>query len=211
MSEEDKAEARRVALDVIRAYRDGGCVLPPPPSPDLVREMMSWLVCEDVPDEYVPMMLEEMELDGSDPRARRRRGRRARPAPSSRSSSSGAGSRVCSPASGCRRPASRTRSSRRTPTSAARGSRTRTRVVASTSGTTSTATRSSRAITGPSTSPSSRRSRRTSPRSWPATASSRTSAGTPKSCRPSGTMPRAPGRSSCAPPTASRRRSPRAR
>ncbi len=30
--------------------------------------MMSWLVCEDVPDEYVPMMLEEMELDGSDVR-----------------------------------------------------------------------------------------------------------------------------------------------
>ena len=32
--------------------------------------MMDWLVCEDVPDEYVPMLLEEMELDGSDARAR---------------------------------------------------------------------------------------------------------------------------------------------
>ena len=30
--------------------------------------MMSWLVCEDVPDEYVPMLLEEMELDGADAR-----------------------------------------------------------------------------------------------------------------------------------------------
>jgi 4-hydroxyacetophenone monooxygenase len=30
--------------------------------------MMSWLVCEDVPTEYVPMMLEEMELDGADVR-----------------------------------------------------------------------------------------------------------------------------------------------
>ena len=30
--------------------------------------MMSWLVCEDVPDEYVPMMLEEMELDDTDAR-----------------------------------------------------------------------------------------------------------------------------------------------
>jgi 4-hydroxyacetophenone monooxygenase len=68
MSEADKAEVRRIALDVIRAYRDGGCTLPPPPSPELVREMMSWLVCEDVPDEYVPMMLEEMELDGTDAR-----------------------------------------------------------------------------------------------------------------------------------------------
>src|ERR1700716_1749005 len=66
MSEPDKAEVRRIALDVIRAYRDGGCRLPAPPSSALIREMMSWLVCENVPDEYVPMMLEEMELDGAD-------------------------------------------------------------------------------------------------------------------------------------------------
>ncbi len=68
MSEDDKAEVRRIALDAIRAYRDGGCRLPAPPDPDLIREMMSWLVCEPVPDEYVPMMLEEMELDGADAR-----------------------------------------------------------------------------------------------------------------------------------------------
>ena len=68
MSEPDKAEVRRIALDVIAKFRDSGCVLPPPPSPALVREMMSWLVCEDVPEEYVPMMLEEMELDGRDAR-----------------------------------------------------------------------------------------------------------------------------------------------
>src|SRR5882724_10003631 len=68
MSEEDKAEVRGLALDVIRAYRDGGCVLPPPPGPELISEMMSWLVCERVPEEYVPMMLEEMELDAIDPR-----------------------------------------------------------------------------------------------------------------------------------------------
>jgi 4-hydroxyacetophenone monooxygenase len=68
MSEADKAEARRIALEVICAYRDSGCALPPPPPPELIREMMSWLVCEDVPAEYVPMMLEEMELDGVDAR-----------------------------------------------------------------------------------------------------------------------------------------------
>ena len=34
----------------------------------LIQEMMSWLVCEPVPDEYVDMMLEELDLDGSDPR-----------------------------------------------------------------------------------------------------------------------------------------------
>ena len=39
-----------------------------PPAPELIREMMSWLVCQDVPEEYVPMLLEEMELDGVDAR-----------------------------------------------------------------------------------------------------------------------------------------------
>jgi 4-hydroxyacetophenone monooxygenase len=68
MAEEDKAEVRALALDVIRDYRDRGCPEPEPVSPELLREMMSWLVCEDVPEEYVPMLLEEMELDGTDAR-----------------------------------------------------------------------------------------------------------------------------------------------
>ncbi len=68
MSEEDKAEVRKIALDVIRDYRDRGCTLPPPPGPELIREMMSWLVCEDVPESYVPLLLEELELDDVDSR-----------------------------------------------------------------------------------------------------------------------------------------------
>jgi len=68
MSEEDKAAVRRMALDVIREYRDRGCTPAPLPSPEGIREMMSWLVCEEVPPEYVPMLLEEMELDGADAR-----------------------------------------------------------------------------------------------------------------------------------------------
>ncbi len=68
MDEETKARVRSDALDVIRQYRDGGCSPPPPPSAELVQEMMSWLVCEPVPDEYVPMMLEELDLEGTDPR-----------------------------------------------------------------------------------------------------------------------------------------------
>lgn len=68
MGERAKAKVRRHALEVIKDYRDAGCELPPPPSPELVQEMMAWLVCEPVPDEYVPMMLEELDLDGSDPR-----------------------------------------------------------------------------------------------------------------------------------------------
>jgi 4-hydroxyacetophenone monooxygenase len=69
MPEEMKKEARALALEAIKAYREGGCIQPPPPSLDLIQEMMNWLVCDVVPEEYLPMMVEEMELDGSDARA----------------------------------------------------------------------------------------------------------------------------------------------
>jgi len=69
MSEEDKAAVRTLALDVIGDYRDRGCPDPEPVGGELLKEMMEWLVCEPVPDEYVPMLLEEMELDGRDSRA----------------------------------------------------------------------------------------------------------------------------------------------
>lgn len=68
MSEEDKATVRRQALEVIRRFRDDGCRLPPAPDHDTIHAMMSFLVAEPVPAEYVPMMLEEMELDGRDQR-----------------------------------------------------------------------------------------------------------------------------------------------
>jgi 4-hydroxyacetophenone monooxygenase len=68
MTEEDKEEARALALQVIRDYRDRGCPEPGPISPELLHEMMTWLVCEEVPEEYVPLLMEEMELDGRDAR-----------------------------------------------------------------------------------------------------------------------------------------------
>ncbi|MGZ4673952.1 MAG: flavin-containing monooxygenase, partial [Ilumatobacteraceae bacterium] len=68
MSEEDKAAVRKIALEVIADYRDRGCPEPDPVSAELLHEMMQWLVCEPVPEEYVPMVLEEMELDGRDAR-----------------------------------------------------------------------------------------------------------------------------------------------
>ena len=68
LTEEEKAAVRAQALEVIRAYRDGGCRLPPPPSRETIHEMMRFLVAGDVPADYVPMMLEEMELDGRDQR-----------------------------------------------------------------------------------------------------------------------------------------------
>ncbi len=68
MTDEDRAEARALALEVIRDYRDRGCPEPEPISADLLHEMMTWLVCEEVPEEYVPLLMEEMELDGRDAR-----------------------------------------------------------------------------------------------------------------------------------------------
>jgi 4-hydroxyacetophenone monooxygenase len=69
LSTEDQASARAFALEVIKDYRDRGCPEPQPISAELLKKMMTWLVCAEVPDEYVPLLLEEMELDGRDSRA----------------------------------------------------------------------------------------------------------------------------------------------
>ena len=62
----NRFEARRRALPAIAAYRDGGCELPPPPSPELAEEMMSFLACTPVDPRVVPMFLEDLHLDGAD-------------------------------------------------------------------------------------------------------------------------------------------------
>ena len=69
MSEEDKATIRAQALQIIKDFRDGGCVLPPAPDADAIHRMMNFIVAGEVPQDYVPMMLEEMELDGTDQRS----------------------------------------------------------------------------------------------------------------------------------------------
>jgi 4-hydroxyacetophenone monooxygenase len=68
MTPEDQEAVRALALEAIIAFRDGGSVLPPAPDRETVHEMMSFLVAEPVPAEHVPMMLEELELDGRDAR-----------------------------------------------------------------------------------------------------------------------------------------------
>ena len=69
MPPEDQAVVRARALEVIRAYRDGGSVAPPAPTPATVHALMELLVAGEVPDEYVPLLLEELGIDGSGPRA----------------------------------------------------------------------------------------------------------------------------------------------
>lgn len=68
MSEEDKARAREVALPVIADYRDRGCPVPDPLPAELVREMLDWAACEPVDDDNLPLVLEELDLEGIDPR-----------------------------------------------------------------------------------------------------------------------------------------------
>jgi 4-hydroxyacetophenone monooxygenase len=68
MSEEDKARARAVALPVLTDYRDRGCPEPAPLPAELVREMLDWAACETVPESYLPLLIEELDLDGADPR-----------------------------------------------------------------------------------------------------------------------------------------------
>lgn len=68
MSEDDKARARAEALQVITDYRDRGCPEPAPLSAGVIKQMMDWAACEPVGDEYLPLLSEELDLDGVDPR-----------------------------------------------------------------------------------------------------------------------------------------------
>ncbi|MFP5305102.1 MAG: flavin-containing monooxygenase, partial [Gammaproteobacteria bacterium] len=71
LSEDEKAQVRAQALAVIRRYRDSGCRLPPPPSPETVREMMNFIIGTQLDEGFLPLMLEELALDGHDARAPR--------------------------------------------------------------------------------------------------------------------------------------------
>jgi 4-hydroxyacetophenone monooxygenase len=71
LTEAEQASVRSKVLQALKQYRDRGCTLPPQPSPALVQRMMNFMVGERVGDEYVPMMLEELALDGNDSRAPR--------------------------------------------------------------------------------------------------------------------------------------------
>ena len=68
MAPDDQAAARAFALEKIIEFREGGSVLPPPPSSEVIHQMMEFLVAAEVPQEYVPLMLEELALDGTDAR-----------------------------------------------------------------------------------------------------------------------------------------------
>jgi 4-hydroxyacetophenone monooxygenase len=67
MDETMKAEGRRRALAAIVAFRDSGASLPSAPTVSVLHEMMSYLACVPVPEEVVPMFVEDLRLDGDTP------------------------------------------------------------------------------------------------------------------------------------------------
>jgi 4-hydroxyacetophenone monooxygenase len=69
LDEEGKAQLRRRAFEAICAWRDAGCPPAPPISTALIREVMDWIACEPVPDDNAALYIEEMDLDGRNPRA----------------------------------------------------------------------------------------------------------------------------------------------
>jgi 4-hydroxyacetophenone monooxygenase len=62
-------ELRRLALPVVLAHRDAGSPQPVTPEAVVLRELMDWLACEHVSDEYAEMLLDELDFPGDDPRA----------------------------------------------------------------------------------------------------------------------------------------------
>ena len=68
LTADERADVFRAALPAIAAYRDAGCE-PRPISPEVLRELMSFLAGETVPDRLAPMLFEDLQFDGVDPRA----------------------------------------------------------------------------------------------------------------------------------------------
>jgi len=66
LNEAQQKEIRERAFSLLREFRDGGGILPEPPSENDVANMLSFCVGQEVPPEYLPLMLEELGLETHD-------------------------------------------------------------------------------------------------------------------------------------------------
>jgi 4-hydroxyacetophenone monooxygenase len=66
ISEQQQSQVRALALDALRAYRNGGCRLPPPLSAETVGEMMSFITGQTLSGDYVDFLMAELALNGED-------------------------------------------------------------------------------------------------------------------------------------------------
>jgi len=64
---EQQAKARAMAFEIITAYRDAGSRLPPVPDENSVREMMHYLIGQEISPDYVQFLMSELALNGEDP------------------------------------------------------------------------------------------------------------------------------------------------
>ena len=67
ISAEAQADLRARAAVALRPFVDAG-VLPPPPSPDVVRRIMTHIAGAEIPDHYGPLLQDEMALEGASSR-----------------------------------------------------------------------------------------------------------------------------------------------
>jgi 4-hydroxyacetophenone monooxygenase len=68
LSEEQRTSTRERAFAAIEAYRDRGHTLPAQPSFDDVRAIMNFVAGAEIPDHYIPFLIEELALEGKDPK-----------------------------------------------------------------------------------------------------------------------------------------------
>ncbi|MCX7619313.1 MAG: NAD(P)/FAD-dependent oxidoreductase [Acidimicrobiales bacterium] len=70
LSDEKLAEARSIAFDALRRFRDGGHQMAPPPNQQQLRQMLEFVVgTAEVSDDYLPLFQEELGIPGEDLRA----------------------------------------------------------------------------------------------------------------------------------------------
>src|SRR3954452_20415489 len=69
LSDEQQAEVRRLALETLVRFRDGGCVPAPVPSDEDVLRIMEHAVGGADMDAYLPLLEEELATRGEDRRA----------------------------------------------------------------------------------------------------------------------------------------------
>ena len=66
-SPEVQTKLRDAARQALQAHLDGA-PMPPPPSAETLRRMMDFVAGLNIPDHYAPFLMEELALDGADPK-----------------------------------------------------------------------------------------------------------------------------------------------
>src|SRR5690242_15805860 len=68
LTDQQRASTKERALAAIKAYRDRDHKLPRQPSFDDVRAIMNFVAGAEIPDHYIPFLIEELALEGKDPK-----------------------------------------------------------------------------------------------------------------------------------------------